>query len=201
MSSNRLEQQITFILEIDKLKSILRRSSLISGERVENSAEHSWHVALMALVLAEYAEEEMDILQVVKMLLIHDIVEIDAGDTYCYDEAGHEDKAERENQAAERIFGLLPADQGVELRNLWDAYEVGETPEARFAHALDRLMPLLHNYHNQGQTWQENGIVVAQVLERAKPIFNASDTLGNYTQTLIEDAVRQGYLAATEVPA
>ena len=158
MNIERLERQIAFILEIDKLKSVLRRSYLLNEERHENSAEHSWHLSVMALVLAEHANAEINQLRVLKMLLVHDIVEIDSGDTYVYDAAGNDTKAEREQEAARRIFGLLPGDQQLEITQLWQEFEARETPEAQFAAALDRLMPLLHNYHTEGRSWREHGI-------------------------------------------
>src|SRR5436309_14613445 len=144
MDNDRFERQIRFILEIDKLKGILRRTYLLNVDRAENTAEHSWHLAIMAILLAEHANEPVDVARVVKMVLIHDIVEIDAGDTYCYDTEAALNKAERERAAADRIFGILPEDQSRELRELWDEFEEGRTPEARFALALDRFIPQLH---------------------------------------------------------
>lgn len=192
----RLTRQVAFLLEIDKLKGILRRSYLADGTRRENSAEHSWHLAVMAMALAEHANAPVDPLRVLKMLLVHDIVEIDAGDTYCYDEAGALDKAEREQGAADRIFGLLPPDQAGELRGLWDEFEARATPEARFAAALDRLMPLLHNFQTQGRSWLENGIVRRQVLDRNAHIADGSQELWDFAQALIAEAVERGFLNA-----
>ena len=192
----RLHQQLRFIVEIDKLKTVLRRSYLIGEERRENSAEHSWHVAMMTMLLSEYAEERVDVCHVLKMLLIHDLVEIDAGDTFCYDEERVADQAERELQAARRIFGLLPADQADELHELWREFETRDTPEARFAAALDRLMPLLHNYHTGGKSWKEHGITQEQVLARNACIRDASEQLWQFAKGIIEDAVAQGYLRA-----
>lgn len=187
---DRLADQLRFILEIDRLKSVYRRTYLVDGTRSENSAEHSWHLALMAMVLAEHANKPLDVGKVIKMVLIHDIVEIDAGDTYIYDDQG--DKAEREQEAAARIFGLLPPDQEREFRELWEEFEGGETPEARFASALDRFMPQLHNYHTQGRSWKEHGITAERVLERNVEIAGGSVTLWEFTQTLIEQAVAEG---------
>jgi putative hydrolase of HD superfamily len=187
---DRLANQLRFILEIDRLKSVYRRTYLVDGTRSENSAEHSWHLALMAMVLAEHANKPLDVGKVIRMVLIHDIVEIDAGDTYIYDEQG--DKAEREQQAATRIFGLLPPDQEREFRELWEEFEGGETPEARFASALDRFMPQLHNYHTQGRSWKEHGITAERVLSRNVEIAGGSLTLWEFTQTLIEQAVAEG---------
>jgi len=170
MDTDRLTQQIRFIAEIDKLKSVLRQSILVSGERQENSAEHSWHVATMAILLAEHAGEPVDVGRVIKMLLVHDIVEVDAGDTYCYDDEAVLGQADREQEAADRLFGMLPADQAAELHALRQEFDGRSTPEARFAAALDRLMPLLHNYHSQGKSWQEHHVTRGQVLARCGPI-------------------------------
>ena len=194
MNTERLRRQIEFILEIDKLKSILRRSYLINDPRLENSAEHSWHLAVMAMLLAEHANVEVNLLQVLKMLLVHDVVEIDAGDTFCYDVAGNDTKADRENVAAQRIFGLLPDDQREELHQLWEEFEARQTPEAKFAAALDRLMPLLHNYHTQGRSWRQHGVTQAQVLERNAHVDEGSETLWAYIEAMIEEAASKGYL-------
>src|SRR6185436_6317096 len=189
---DRLASQLQFILEIDKLKSVYRRTYLIDGARHENSAEHSWHLALLALVLAEHANEPLDVAKVVKMVLIHDIVEIDAGDTYIYGEQG--DKAERERIAADRIFGLLPPDQAAEFRGLFREFESAATPEARFATALDRFVPQLHNYHTRGRSWKEHGISAERVLTRNIEMSDGSVTLWEWTQVLIERAVEEGLL-------
>lgn len=194
-SAARLERQIQFILEIDKLKNILRRTYLPENGRAENSAEHSWHLAMMAILLAEHANEPVDVAHVVKMVLIHDIVEIDAGDTYFYDAVGELDKAERETAAAERIFGLLPPEQGSELRRLWEEFEARSTPEARFAGALDRFMPQLHNYHTRGRSWAEHGITADRVLERNACMAEGSSALWERARALLNDAVAQGFLA------
>lgn len=194
LNTERLERQIAFILEVDRLKSILRRSYLPNETRRENSAEHSWHLAVMALVLAEHANTEVNALQVLKMLLVHDIVEIDSGDTYIYDAAGNDTKAERENAAARRIFGLLPPDQEVEITQLWREFEARETPEAEFAAALDRLMPLLHNYYTEGRSWREHNISEAQVIRLNSHMDEGSQTLWDYAEALINDAAAKGYL-------
>ena len=194
--SQRFKSQIEFILEVDKLKKILRRTTLLDRSRQENSAEHSWHIALIVLVLAEYAEEDnLDLLQVIKLLLAHDLVEIDAGDTYCYDEIGGQDQKAREIKAADRIFSILPSDQAVSFRSLWDEYEARETPESQFANALDRLQPFLHNYFTRGHTWQKHGIRKKQVLARMQPVDDGSRLLWDYVSSLIDDAVKKGYLA------
>jgi putative hydrolase of HD superfamily len=192
----RLQQQIQFLLEIDKLKDVLRQSYLLQSRRRENSAEHSWHFALAALVLAEHADTPCDAVKVAKMALIHDLVEIDAGDTYIYDPAYNAAaKAAQEQQAAERLFNLLPPDQAAEFRQLWDEFEACQTPEARFAAALDRLLPLLHNVHTQGISWQQHGIHSAQVYERNQPpIQQGSAALWEVADQLIREAVEKGWL-------
>ncbi len=194
MTNERLARQLQFILEIDKLKAVLRRSLLLDSHRRENSAEHSWHLAIMALVLAEHTNEPIDLLHTLKLLLVHDIVEIDAGDTYAYDADGHAGKDERESMAAVRIFGLLPVDQGEDLLSLWEEYESQESPEARFALALDRLMPMLHNFHTGGITWRENRVTIAQVEERMAPVAVASDALGRAVASIVEQAIASGLL-------
>ena len=197
-----LSKQIDFILEIDRLKSVVRRASLLDRSRRENTAEHSWQIALMAILLAEYADPPVDINHVVAMLLVHDLVEIDAGDTPIYDEQARATQSERERRAADRIFGLLPHDQGQRLRALWEEFEAHETPEARFAKAMDRLQPLLNNYFTNGSTWKELGVTQEQVIAINQPIAIASPQLWAYAQELIKDAVRQGYLppANTDPP-
>ncbi len=191
---NRLQQQIEFIKEIDKLKEIYRRSYLLSQTRNENSAEHCWHVSMMALLLSEHANFNINITRVIEMLLIHDIVEIDAGDTFCYDEAGNLDKEQREQKAADRIFGILPDDQADRLMKLWQEYENADTPEARFAIALDRLMPIIHNYSTSGKVWRENGITKDQVLNKNKKIGNGSSALWEFAKEQIFKAVEKGIL-------
>jgi putative hydrolases of HD superfamily len=193
--NTELTQQIKFLLEIDALKDILRQSYLSSSGRRENSAEHSWHVALMAVLLSNYANTAIDVLKVVKMLLIHDIVEIDAGDAYMYDQAAQDAKAEREQAAAARLFTMLPPAQAQELHTLWQEYEQRQTPEARFGAALDRLMPLLHNYHTQGRSWQEHGIHSTQVYACNAHIADGAQALWDYARELIEHAVKNGFLA------
>ncbi len=192
---DRLARQLQFILEIDRLKQVLRRSYITGGSRRENSAEHSWHVAVMAAVLAEHALEPVDVGRVIGMMLVHDIVEVDAGDTFCYDVVGYEDKADREMMAADRIFGLLPADQAVHFRGLWDEFEARETAEAKYAAALDRLMPLMHNVQTQGRTWQEHGVTYEQVIERNRHMAEGAPELWKFAKDMIDKAVEDGYLA------
>ncbi|KIL39451.1 hypothetical protein SD70_19980 [Gordoniibacillus kamchatkensis] len=193
--TDRLERQIGFIIELDKLKNILRKTRVLGTDRYENDAEHTWHLALMAIVLAEHADARgLDLGRVLKMLLVHDVVEIDAGDTFAYDEKGHEDKEEREQKAANRLFGLLPGDQRDELMALWHEFEAHETAEAKFALALDRLHPMLLNFHNKGQSWRENGITSERVLARNRVIEDGSQALWDYAQRMVREAVERGYL-------
>lgn len=191
----RLDQQLAFILELDKLKGVLRRTLLVDGTRNENTAEHSWHIAVMVPLLAEHAPPPVDVARVTKMLLVHDVIEIDAGDTYCYDPAANLDKAQRERRAADRLFGLLPPDQRDDLRALWEEFERNDTPDARFANALDRFQALLNNFHSHGRSWQQHHVTLAQVQQRMSPIAVASPTLAAHVQSLLTEAVQRGYLA------
>ncbi|MCR8842068.1 HD domain-containing protein [Paenibacillus sp. SC116] len=187
--------QLRFLIELDKLKTIERKTKLINGSRHENDAEHSWHLAMMALILYQHSNQEIDLFKVIKMLLIHDIVEIDAGDTFAYDTAGHHDKFERELRAATRIFGLLPEDQGKDLIDLWLEYDRKESKEAKFAVSLDSLQPLIHNYLNQGKTWKKHGITSEKVLDRNRKIAKGSERLWEYAQEMIEKSIEEGYLS------
>ena len=191
---SRLKQQLDFIMEIDKLKGIYRQTYLLDASRKENDAEHSWHLAAMALLLAEYAPEKLDLLKVLKMVILHDLVEIDAGDSFCYDDAAICDKAEREEAAAARLFALLPSDQEEEFRGFWQEFEKRSSPEARFAASLDRLQPLMHNYHTRGKSWQEHGVTKDKVIQRNSYIREGSPKLWEYGESLIDKAVDRGYL-------
>lgn len=194
-TSDRLAQQMAFIIEADKLKNIFRQSYISDESRKENDAEHSWHLALMAITLVEHANDpNLDLLKILRMVTIHDIVEIDAGDTYIYDEEGKQDQEAREQAAADRLFGLLPADQAAAFRSIWDEFEAGESPEARFAKAIDRLHPMLLNYLAAGKTWQEHGVVASQVRNINQKIGRGSDTLWDYAQSLINAAIENGTL-------
>jgi putative hydrolase of HD superfamily len=185
----RLTRQLDFILEVDRLKTVLRMTALGDGSRRENSAEHSWHLSVMAPLLVEHAPHDVDLLRVMKMLVIHDVVEIDAGDTFAFDPAAHRDKAEREEAAAARIFGLLPDDQGAELRVLWDEFEALETPEARFANALDRLSGIVQNHRNGGGTWVEHQVSREAILARQAPIREAIPALWPWVVAVVDEAL------------
>ncbi len=195
MMTDRFRQQLEFIVEIDKLKQVYRQTYLTDGLRKENDAEHSWHLALMSILLAEHAlHQDLDVTRVLKMVLIHDIVEIDAGDTYCYDQELRVASAAREQKAAQRLFGLLPKDQALEFKELWEEFEQRQTPEAGFAAALDRFQPLLHNYVTKGKSWLEHGITSEQIMFRNKTIADGSAVLWNYARELIQKALEKGYL-------
>jgi putative hydrolases of HD superfamily len=192
----RLQQQIEFMLEIDKLKHISRRTILTDRSREENSAEHSWHIAMAVFLFSEYAQDQnIDWYRVIKMLLVHDLVEIDAGDTYCYDDQSRKNQAQREQKAAERIFKILPFDQSRYFRALWDEFENRETPESKYANALDRFQPFLQNYVTKGQIWRKNDITRRQMKDRMKPVFDGAPLLWNLVELLIDDAVQKKYLA------
>jgi putative hydrolase of HD superfamily len=193
--ATRLEEQIGFVLEVDRLKSVVRRGYLADGSRYENTAEHSWTLALMAIVLAEHATEPVDVATVLRMVVIHDIVEVDAGDTSVYDDAGRSAAAERERQAADRLFGLLPADQGAELRALWDEFEHGTSAEARFARSLDRFAGFLLNHASQGRSWRENGVTAERVFDRNRVVGAGAPPLWNEVRRRLGDAVSQGWVA------
>ena len=176
----RLLAQMEFIAEVDKLKTIGRQSYITNGERKENDAEHSWHLALMAVFLSEYAKEDVDVLQVISMVLVHDLVEIDAGDTYAYDTEGNKTKRAREEAAAKRIFGLLPKEQEKKLWDLWEEFEANETPEANFANALDRIQPIMLNHKSGGKAWAEHGVELSQILSRNVNIQKGAPKLWEY---------------------
>lgn len=191
MTAPRLARQLDFLVELDKLKQVLRRTMLVGESRLENSAEHSWHLGVMAALLSEYAPGGVDLERTMTMLLVHDVVEIDAGDTFVFDAAAMADKEERELRAAERIFGLLPDDQADRLRALWDEFEGGATPEARFANALDRFHALLQNVHNGGGTWKRHGVGRDQVLERMEPIRAGAPALWPYVVAAVDGVMRE----------
>lgn len=192
---DRLDRQFGFLRETDSLKQIGRQSYLADGSRKENDAEHSWHLALMAVLLSSYAEKDIDLLRVIIMVLIHDIVEIDAGDTYAYDTKGNATKRERETKAADRIFNILPADQAEYLRSLWEEFEEQSTPESAFANTLDKLQPLMLNDASGGKSWKEHSVKLAQVLNRNKNTADGSNELWEYAKkNFIEPNVEKGIL-------
>ena len=194
--SERLAQQIRFIVEVDKLKEIFRQTVLINSRRAENDAEHSWHLCLIVLTLAEHANwRQLEVLRVLKMVIIHDLVEIDAGDTFAYDTKGMADQHAREAVAADRIFGLLPPDQGREFRGLWDEFEARQTPEAKFAAAVDRFQPMLLNCRTEGAAWRRHGVTRDRVLARNSYIAEGSRELWAYAERMIEETVKAGNLA------
>ena len=197
---NHLLNQIEFIREIDKLKYIFRKTKLINSDRPENDAEHSWHLAMMAIVLAGHANEPIDLEKVMKMVLIHDIVEIDSGDVFVYDTTKSHDNFDEELKAARRIFGILPEEQAEEFINLWIEFEEMKTPESKFARALDRLEPLLQNASNNGGTWREFDVKYDKVIEKKKAIKDGSEELWKFAENLIDESVEKGILSSPLTP-
>ena len=191
--NDRLKKQVEFMLELDKMKNLYRQTYVLHEDRKENDAEHSWHLAILAMLMAEHANKPVDAVKIIKMVLIHDVVEIDAGDTYCYDTEGCKTKADREEKAAQRIFGLLPDDQKKEFYDLWREFEDSETDDARFAAVLDRVQPLLLNYTKGGISWKEHGIAKEQVMGRNKEYFGESE-IAELIVSVIEDAYDKGWL-------
>lgn len=190
--NERLQKQIAFIKEIDKVKSIFRQTYLADGTRKENDAEHSWHIALMVVLLKEYVSEDVDVAKVMTMVLIHDLVEIDAGDTYAYDSEGAKSKREREVKAADRIFGILPEDQGMYFRELWEEFEAYETPDAKYAHLLDNFQPLLLNDASGGRSWNEHGVHKSQIYKRNEKVQETSQEIWNTIQEVVESHIAKG---------
>lgn len=186
MATDRLTGQIAFLVEADKLKTVLRRTPLVDLSRLENSAEHSWHLALTAMALLEYAPAGVDLVRVLELIAVHDLVEIDAGDTFAYDTSGYDTKTERERAAAERIFGLLPPDQAVAFRRLWEEFEAAETPASRYANALDRLQPLILNTHSGGGSWKTHHVTRSAVFRRMAPIEKALPDVWPFVVDVIE---------------
>jgi putative hydrolase of HD superfamily len=197
----RIAAQLGFVVEVDRLKTVLRQSPLVAASRRENDAEHSWHLALMVILLAEHADEPVDVGHTIKLVVVHDLVEIYAGDTPLYDTVGAQTQEVRERAAADRLFGLLPGDQAHALRALWDEFEARETPEARFAKAMDRLEPLLLNWMARGGTWQTPGVTADVVRARKRHIGEASAVLGDVALTIIDEGERRGWVRAPDGPA
>lgn len=193
IKSDKIKNQIQFIITIDEMKNILRRNLLADGSRRENDAEHSWHLAIMAMILEEYSADKVDIGKVLKIALVHDLVEVYAGDTFAYDTKGYEDKEEREIQAAEKLFGMLDPEQGTEVRTLWDEFEAKSTPEAVYANAIDRLQPLILNYLTDGHTWKM-GVHAPQILKRMDIIRTATPELWHIVEGIISTSIKEGIL-------
>ncbi len=195
MDEKRIKSQLAFLTEADKMKNVFRRTLITDGSRRENDAEHSWHLALMAMVLKEYAlPDGVDIDRVIRMCLVHDLVEIYAGDTFCYDKQGAQDKEQREQDAADKLFAMLPDEQGAEYRALWEEFDAMETPDAKYAAAADRLQPLLNNYINKGNTWREGNATSADVYARMAMVKDGMPQLWPVVEYIVEDAIAQGFL-------
>lgn len=190
--NERLKKQKEFLLEVDKMKQIYRQTHIRGGSRQENDAEHSWHLALMAFLLEEHSNEPVDITRVIKMVLIHDLVEVYAGDTYAYDAAANASKRQREEEAADRIFGMLPEDQGKMLRQLWEEFETYETAEARFAHVMDNFQPMILNDDNGGKDWSRHQVKKSQILKRNEKTASGSETLWNHMEEIIQQNIEKG---------
>ncbi|MBR2471889.1 MAG: HD domain-containing protein [Clostridia bacterium] len=195
MISDRLKKQLEFAVEIDKMKTVLRRSAIISEPRRENDAEHSWHFATMAMLLYEYADtDNVDLARVLRMALIHDLVEIYAGDTFAFDKQANEDKGNREEIAADKIFGMLPEEQGKEYRMLWEEFDEMKTPDSMYAAAIDRLQPFLLNHNTEGHTWKLGKVTAQQVYDRIGIVKTALPALWEFVENVIEEAINKGYI-------
>ncbi|MBQ2694969.1 MAG: HD domain-containing protein [Clostridia bacterium] len=194
MKNDKLRKQIEFAVTVDKMKEVLRRNLVVSGERRENDAEHSWHLALMAMLLEEYSAEKVNIERVLKIALVHDLVEVYAGDTFAYDEKGYEDKEERERAAADKLFGSLESEQSAEFRALWDEFEAAETPESKYANAIDRIQPLILNYLTNGHTWRLGNVHAPQIYKRMDIIRTAAPELWQIVEGVIADSIEKGIL-------
>lgn len=194
IENKKLQKQIEFTVEIDKMKQVLRRNLVADGSRREDDAAHSWHLAVMAMILEEYSAEKIDVNRVIKIALVHDLVEVYAGDTFAYDSKGYEDKEQREKDAADKLFGILEPSQGAQIRALWDEFEAGETAEARYANAIDRIQPLLLNYLTDGHTWKQGGVTSAQVYKRMDIIRTATPELWSIVEGVIKSSLEKGIL-------
>lgn len=194
MRMERIDKQFDFIREIDKEKEITRHTFLADASRRENDAEHAWHMAIMTILLQEYANEEIDVLKTITMLLIHDIVEIDAGDTYAYDEKGKENQAEREEKAAKRIFNMLPGDQAEKMIALWHEFEAQKTPEAKFARCMDNIQPMMLNDASNGLAWEENQVKISQILKRNERTAEGSKVLWDYMKHILQKNMDEGHI-------
>lgn len=194
IKDEKLKRQIEFVMTIDEMKNIFRRNLIIDGSRHENDAEHSWHLAMLAIILEEYSAEKICIERVLKIALVHDLVEVYAGDTFAYDEKGNEDKHEREVKAADKLFGMLDPVQGAEMRALWDEFEEAETPESRYANAIDRIQPLILNYMTNGHTWKQGDVHSTQIYKRMDIIRTATPELWHIVEGIINTSIEIGIL-------
>ena len=194
INSEKLKKQIEFIIVIDEMKNVLRRNLVVDGSRRENDAEHSWHLAVMAMILEEYSADKVDISKVLRIALVHDLVEVYAGDTFAYDVKGNEDKLDREIMAAEKLFGMLKDGQGDEIRALWDEFEAKETPESKYANAIDRLQPLILNYLTNGHTWKLGDVHASQIYKRMDIIRTATPELWHIVEGIISTSIESGLL-------
>ena len=194
METSRFEQLMRFLVEIDQMKNVLRQTLLADGSRRESDAEHSWHLAMYAMLLSEYAPEPVDVSRVIRMVLVHDLIEIYAGDTFCYDKEGNRDKAAREAAAADQLYALLPADQAGEYRALWEEFDRMDTPDSRFAAALDRVQPIINNYLTEGHTWKLGHVTSAQVYERMAPVKNGLPEAWKVVEWIINTSIEKGFL-------
>ncbi len=196
MIDEKLKGQLSFLMEIDKMKTVLRRTLVADGSKRENDAEHSWHLAMYAMVLYEYAEnpQNIDLNRVIRMVLVHDLVEVYAGDTFCYDAKGNEDKEQREREAADKLFALLPKEQGDEYRALWEEFDRMDTPDSCFAASTDRLQPLLNNYVTKGHTWKLGDVTSKDVFKRMEPIKTGAPQLWKVVELIVDDSIKRGYL-------
>ncbi len=190
----RLEKQLSFLMEIDRQKEVIRQTYLSDGSRKETDAEHAWHLAMMCMVLSEYANEPIDVPRTIMMLLAHDLVEIDAGDTYAYDTEGNATKRQREEKAAERIYGMLPEEQGNTLRMLWEEFEAMETPEAKFANTMDKIQPVLLTDRAKGKSWREHQVRMSQIMERNARTHEGSEVLWDYIRNVLEKNADAGFI-------
>lgn len=194
INNEKLRKQIEFAVTVDEMKNILRRNLVANGSRRENDAEHSWHLAMMAMLFEEYSSEKVDMGRVLKIALVHDLVEVYAGDTFCYDKKGNEDKLERETKAAEKLFGSLDSPQGDEIRALWDEFEAKETPESRYANAIDRIQPLFLNFLTNGHTWKLGDVHARQVFERNDIVRTAAPELWQIVEDIVAESIKKGIL-------
>lgn len=194
IKNDKIQNQIKFLITIDEMKNVLRRNLVIDGSRRENDAEHSWHLAMMAMILEEYSADKVDIGKVLKIALVHDLVEVYAGDTFAYDTKGYEDKEEREIQAADKLFGMLDPEQGAKIRALWDEFEAAETAESRYANAMDRLQPLILNYMTNGHTWKMGDVHAPQIYKRMDIIRTATPELWHIVEGIISTSIEKGIL-------